>query len=103
MPSSNNERNVDTSRMTPVSYGYAHKKVGRARGRAVDQVCIWCQRQAAEWAYQGNDPLEQCEEREQVTRTGATTTYVTKWSANVWAYEPMCVPCHVRQGKGETQ
>jgi len=93
MGRNSNERNVDTSRVSPVGYTYAHVKVGRARGKAHEHKCTRCGRQASQWAYQGGSEYEQ---QEETTRTfrGEEHVFTLRWSANVWDYEPMCVPCH---------
>lgn len=100
MPSDNEQRDVDTTRLSRVSYSYAHKKVMRARGRACEHKCASCGWQASQWAYIVGDEHEQHGERTSAGRKGVPSTYAVKWSPNVWAYEPLCVPCHNSQKDG---
>ena len=97
MPANTDQREVDTARVTPVGYSYAHKKVSRARGKATDYTCEDAHpgqpHQAAQWAYVPGDTHEQTGLRT-TTKNGVTSTYVIAWSANVWAYVPLCGPCH---------
>jgi hypothetical protein len=82
-----------------VSYAYAHKKVYRARGKAVTYDCLDCGRQASEWAYVPGDPHEDSAPYTRTVR-GVTTTSIVSWSPNVFAYDPLCVPCHTKRDKG---
>jgi len=95
MPENNNERKVNTERLSPVSYAYAHTKVRRARGSAHTLPCEDCGGQASQWAYQRGDEHEQSGWRldERPKAGGVNRLYY--WSPNVWAYSSLCVPCHL--------
>lgn len=94
------KREVDTTLLNPITYSYAHKKVMRARGRAVEHTCVDCGEQAEQWSYNGHDVYEQTGQRVQCTRTGETTVFTMSWSPNVWAYSARCAPCHHSYDKG---
>lgn len=99
MPKNSNERNVDTGRLSPIGYHYAHTKLFRARGRARDYQCAVCEQQASQWAYRGDSEYEQHETYEKVARQGGPQQAVRRWSADVYAYDPLCVPCHIARDK----
>lgn len=67
-----------------VSYGGAHRRVYRERGRATDQICP-CGSKAAHWAYDHADPDE---------LTELTPGGIRYYSPDPTHYVAMCVPCH---------
>lgn len=66
-----------------ITYGGAHLRVRRVRGRARDQVCIDCGRSAHHWSYNHTDPDERAD-----PKTGLA------YSADPTHYSPRCTPCH---------
>ena len=95
------ERAVDITRMSPVSYQYAHKKIRRARGKATEFDCVSCGRPASQWAYRGGSEFEQSEERTVISnKTRLPITYLAKWSPDVFAYDPKCGPCNAKDRNG---
>lgn len=81
-----------------VTYEAVHMRLRRERGAASTHLCVQCGEQARDWAYQHDDPGE---------RIGPVTsqdgkTYMLSFTANLDAYKPMCILCHVRFDKGLT-
>lgn len=72
-------------------YSYAHERVRRIRGSASDYLCVLCEGQAQEWAYdyRSADP-EKALVWENLTYSQDPSEYV-----------PMCHSCHVRFDKGD--
>lgn len=71
-----------------VGYLGAHHRVERARGRADEHRCINCGDQAAQWAYDHDDP------NELIGSHGRTAGLA--YSVDPSHYDPMCALCHVR-------
>ncbi len=46
------------SRRTTVTYGAAHRRIYRLRGKASQYACVDCGEAAKDWSYDGNDPNE---------------------------------------------
>lgn len=70
--------------LTPRTYWQAHEHVTALRGRAADQTCGRCGRNARHWAYR---------------REGALLRFESEsgpWSPRPEDYEPLCVRCHKR-------
>lgn len=65
----------------PTTYGGAHQALRRERGPAADHACSACGGEAAQWAYQHNDP-------DQVESDDGP------YSHDPDCYAAMCVPCH---------
>lgn len=74
-----------------VGYIGAHKRVHRERGRAAEHLCVDCDKQAAQWSYDGLDTNAQ----RGPSRDGFESTYSTDPSH----YVPRCVSCHVLHDK----
>ena len=68
-----------------IGYEGAHIRVRKTRGRAADHQCRRCPNQAAEWAYDHQDPNERVEEYR-----GHTLAF----SVNPQRYMPLCISCH---------
>ena len=67
-----------------LSYGTAHDRVARERGRASEHTCVDCSGPAASWAYDHSDPQQKVDERGRA------------YSGDTSRYEPKCFPCHKR-------
>lgn len=65
------------------TYGGMHLRVRRAKGRARDHGCQHCDRQAAHWAYDHEDP-----------RSLHDASLGLRYSLDVEHYIPLCVSCH---------
>lgn len=72
-------------------YLASHKQVYRRKGKASGQICAHCGGQAAQWAYDHNDPNE-CT-GPMVVRNEVVEL---RYSQDAEHYIPLCVPCHVR-------
>jgi hypothetical protein len=71
-----------------ITYGSAHDRVERARGRASTYICIDCCAQAAHWSLRHDAP---------VVHLGKTPNgYTCGYSGSPDDYEPRCAPCHVK-------
>lgn len=70
-----------------LTYGGAHRRVYRARGRASEHECR-CGDPAAQWAYDHADPDEKR------GPNAGNPDNVCAFSPNPSHYMPMCVPCH---------
>ncbi|AYR03149.1 HNH endonuclease [Gordonia phage Octobien14] len=80
-----------------ITYGSAHSRVTRHRGKASSHTCE-CGTQASDWAYNLSDPDELAtKESDRSAPTG------TRYSANPDHYTPMCRPCHRRFDAQEAQ
>lgn len=64
-----------------VGYDAVHARLRRSKGLATNYLCIACDRQAAEWAYDQADPAE---------RRDKNGTF----SLDPDRYNPMCRTCH---------
>lgn len=78
------ERSRRMMRRGVPSYGTAHVRMRRDRGRASGYTCIGCGATAADWAYDHADPEERF-----CTITG------NAFSVDAEHYDPMCRSCHV--------
>jgi len=87
--------------MSPVSYAYAHTKVRRARGKATEHKCADCGLQASQWAYRGGSEFEQSGYRVDDRAKAQQRERLYTWSPDVYAYDPLCVPCHLLRDKKE--
>ncbi len=66
------------------TYAAIHLRLRKTRGRAADQSCVTCGKEARHWSYDHADPAE--------IRDGRGIPY----SLNLSHYQPMCQPCHRR-------
>lgn len=80
------------NRINDISYqSVHHDRLPSFRGRARDRDCVACSGPAAEWAF--------LHDSKRVLKQWVTNRlgveYVTRYSADVSDYVPMCHPCHV--------
>lgn len=66
-------------------YPMAHRRVSDLRGKASTHDCVDCGRQADDWSYDGQDPLE---------ITATTSFKGSIYSLDPNHYQPRCKPCH---------
>ena len=76
------------SRRDVISYGAAHDRVRRDRGRVQDHACVDCGLSAQHWSYDHTDPNE-------LFASGLSAAPIA-YSADPDHYSPRCVPCHKR-------
>ncbi|MCV7302529.1 hypothetical protein H7J93_23155 [Mycobacterium barrassiae] len=69
------------------SYGTAHHRTLRRRGRASNHDCVECGKQAEHWAYDHSDPNE-------LRGTVKKSPSLMPYSADPKHYQPMCAKCH---------
>lgn len=67
------------------TYATAHRWIWDTNGPAAEHKCVQCSKQARDWAYDGEDPLE-------VVAQFAHKGLV--YSLNPNHYKPMCKKCH---------
>lgn len=74
---------------TPASYRTCHARVHQLLGKASDNPCIACGKQAHEWSYDGTDPSQLTSE---LLVNGKT--YPVFYSRFPEFYAPYCFGCH---------
>ncbi len=90
------ENVLDKARTAPVRrrgvvrYHGAHARLYRERGPASVHRCAVCGDQAAEWSYDGTDPLEFAE----LPAPSPFPRRPRRYSMNPDMYAPLCRPCH---------
>jgi hypothetical protein len=87
-------------RRDPITYANAHWRVQKVRGKAAEHACARCAVPAQEWSYTEGDTWEQTGvviERRHVRGELVERSYFTRWSPNPYAYEALCIPCHLRK------
>lgn len=77
----------------PVSYQWAHSRTARVRGKASNQECEGCGREAQEWAYQGGSQYEVAGTYTKHKR-GVSREVSSVWSPHPDDYLPLCQRCH---------
>lgn len=70
-----------------IGYVGIHARVRRTYGRASEHLCVECDGQAQDWAYDHLDEDERIEVKD---------GYPLPYSTSVDHYRPMCKECHVR-------
>jgi len=70
------------------TYQTVHRRLKRVRGSALDQACMFCERQAQDWAYDHLDPKEQ-----HGLKHGRKVPMA--FSLDLQHYVPVCGTCHV--------
>lgn len=75
-----------------LSYAGAHQRVRRELGRASDNPCVKCGRQATDWAYDRTDPSE----------CVGYQSYMRRCVYSQWPefYMPLCRDCHTALDNG---
>ena len=64
-----------------ITYGSAHQRVSRRKGKASDHLCIDCGLKASQWSYNHSCPKE-------------LHSQLGPYSPDWEQYDPRCVPCH---------
>ena len=79
---------------SPCTYGAAHMRVKRWRGKATEYTCT-CGNQAEEWAYLTGSPFEITGPYTVFYADGRKYVTTVSWSPAIWDYTPLCKTCHV--------
>ena len=72
-----------------VGYAGAHGRIRAVRGHAKDYACVQCGGIAGEWALKADADEANVRLAKQSRRHGES-----KYSLDVYDYQPMCQPCH---------
>jgi hypothetical protein len=75
-----------------VSYRTAHKRIERAKGKAVGHSCVDCGRRAQDWSLR-HDAL--------VTHLGNNGGFSCRYSGDPDDYDPRCKACHLAYDRTE--
>lgn len=75
------------------TYKAAHRRIYQVRGPASAYPCIDCGDQAAQWAYDHQDPDELTDV---IDRKGT----IAPFSLDPMHYRPLCRSCHARADRG---
>lgn len=78
----------------PVGCSAAHSRCASPWGRASQYPCVECGKRAAQWAYDGTDPMESLEGIAHGSRGAVSYVLYSQWPE---FYMPMCIPCHRRR------
>ena len=75
-----------------ITYRTAHTRLTQAKGKASQQDCVRCGKQALHWAYDHTDPDEKIYE---------SPRGPIAYSVDLDRYQPMCRGCHVKLDRYE--